>query len=192
MNTETISVNKCEIEIFAEKKTYHGKPSGDRDGGEQSGVLRSFRVTSSDELNLICGLIEWAHSNPEVTPIDLLSGLGKHDNLRNRGRMILGINHEGNWIATIRALKYNPAKKYFTLHGVTEEELDGILGHSVRDFLLELGALQFGKKAEINGDLGRNTNQLAMVVAPGDIIPLAGMYTLTRALAVIKDFGYEY
>jgi hypothetical protein len=192
MNNETISVSKCEIEIFTEKKPYRGKPSGDRDGGEQSGFLRNFRVTSSDELNLMCGLIEWTNTDPEVTPIDLLSGLGKHDNLRNRGRMILGKDHEGNWVATLRALKYSPAKKYFTLHGVTEGELDELLGHSVRDFLLESGALKFGKKSEIDGDLGRNANQLAMVVAPGDITPLAVAYTVTRALAVIKDFGYEY
>lgn len=191
MTNETISVSKCEIEIFSEKKSYRGKPSGDREGGEQTGLLRNFRVTSSDKLNLMCGLIEWPNSDPEITPIDLLAGLAKHDNLRNRGRMSLGRDNDGNWVATLRALKYSPVKKYFTLHGVTEGELDEILGHSVRDFLLELGALRFGKKSEIDGDTGRNANQLAMIVAPGDIEPLAVAYTVTRALTVIKDFGYH-
>lgn len=191
MDNETISVSKCEIEIFSEKKSYRGKPSGDRDGGEQTGLLRNFRVTSSDKLNLMCGLIEWPNADPEITPIDLLSGLGKHDNLRNRGRMTLTKNKDGNWVATLRALKYSPAKRYFTLHGVTEDELDEILGHSIRDFLLEVGALKFGKKSEIDGETGRNANQLAIVVAPGHLEPLAVAYTVTRALAVIKDFGYH-
>ena len=137
----------------------------------------------------MCGLIEWPNANSEITPIDLLSGLEKHNNLRNRGRMTLDTNGDGNWLATIRVLKYSPVKKYFTLHGVSEIELDTLLGHSTRDFLLEVGALKFGPKSEIDGDSGRNANQLAMVVAPGAIEPLAVAYTITRALAVIKDFG---
>jgi hypothetical protein len=191
MNNETISVGKCEIEFFTEQKPYRGKPSGDREGGEQNGVLRNFRVTSSDELNLMCGLVEWPNAAPEITPIDLLSGLTKHDNLRNRGRMTLLHTSDGNWLASIRALKYNPAKKYFTLHGVSEIELNELLGHNLRDFLLELGALKFGLRSEIDGDTSRTANQLAMVVSPGAIEPLAVAYTVTRALAVIKDFGLD-
>lgn len=189
MGNEVISVGKCEIEIFTEKKAYRGKPSGDRDGGEQTGLLRNFRVTSSDELNLMCGLIEWPNSDPEVKPIDLLAGLGKHDNLSRRGSMSLGVNADGNWVATIRALKYNPEKKYFTLHGVNEAELDDLLGHSIRDFVLEVGAIKFGTKSEVDGDTTRSANQLAMVITPGAIEPLAIAYTVSRALAVIKDFG---
>ena len=189
MSNESISVSKCEIEFFTEKKPYRGKPSGDRGGDEQTGLLRNFRVTSSDELNIMCGLIEWPNAGAEITPIDLLSGLEKHNNLRNRGRMTLDTNGDGNWVATIRALKYNPVKKYFTLHGISESELDDLLGHGARDFLLEVGALKFGTKNEIDGDSSRNANQLAMVIAPGAIMPLAVAYTITRALAVIKDFG---
>jgi hypothetical protein len=188
---ETISVGKCEIEFFTEKKPYRGKPSGDRDGGEQSGTLRNFRVTSSDELNLMCGLIEWPNFAPEISPIDLLSGLGKHDNLRNRGRMALDFDSEGNWVATIRALKYSAEKNYFTLHGVTEPELDELLGHNLRDFVIQLGALKFGTKAETLGDSSRSANQIAMVVPAGSLEPLAVAYTVTRALAVIKDFGLQ-
>jgi hypothetical protein len=103
--------------------------------------------------------------------------------------MTLDTNGDGNWVATIRVLKYSPEKKYFTLHGVSAIELDTLLGHSTRDFLLEVGALKFGTKFEIEGDSGRNANQLAMVVSPGAIEPLAVAYTITRALAVIKDFG---
>ena len=154
-------------------------------------MLRNFRVTSSDELNLMCGLVEWPSAAPEITPIDLLSGLGKHDNLRSRGRMSLLNTRDGNWLAAIRALKYSPVKRHFTLHGVSEVELDDLLGHSLRDFVLELGALKFGTLAEIDDDTSRTANQLAMVVSPGSIEPLAVVYTVTRALAVIKDFGLD-
>jgi hypothetical protein len=191
MTNETISVGKCEIEIFTEKKPYRGKPASDRDGVEQLGSLRNFRVTSSDELNLMCGLIEWPNSMPEIKAIDLLSGLGKHNELKNRGGMSLVQAKDGNWLAAIRALKYNPLKKYFTLHGVSELELDDLLGYSLKDYLLDLGALRFGTRADIDSDSSRNKNQLAMVVSPGSIEPLAVAYTVTRALAVIKDFGLD-
>jgi hypothetical protein len=103
--------------------------------------------------------------------------------------MSLEVDSEGNWVATIRALKYSAEKNYFTLHGVSESELDDLLGHNLHDFVLGLGALKFGTKAEILGDSSRSANQIAMVVPAGSLEPLAVAYTVSRALAVIKDFG---
>ncbi len=88
---EVISISKCEIELLPGSKSYTGKPTSDRDQAtEQTGKLSTFRVTSSDELNLVAGLVEWPAASPEVKPIDLLGGLQKHGSLDNRGSMTLG------------------------------------------------------------------------------------------------------
>jgi hypothetical protein len=88
-------------------------------------------------------------------------------------------------------LKYNEEKKYFTLHGSSFEEIDGFLGQSFAQLLLELGALNVGTRREIDGETNKTANQIAMIVNPGDIRSLAMAYTVTRPLAVINDFGLE-
>ena len=161
------------------------------DGVEQTGKLTTFRVTSSDELNLIVGLIEWENDEPEVAPIDLISGLQKHNELIRRGRMSIKISQDGKWLVVLSALKYNPKKQYFTLHGGVLEDIDEYLGHSFKEIMMGSGALRFGTRREIDGDTSRSANQLAVVIEPGDIEALAIAYTITRPLAVINDYGLD-
>lgn len=187
-----ISVSKCEIEFLPGSKPYRGKPMAARDEGvEQVGKLTTFRVTSSDELNLIVGLIEWENDDPEVAPIDLLSGLQKHNELVRRGRMSIKLSHDGKWLVVLSVMKYSPAKQYFTLHGGLVDDIDFYLGHSFKEFLLDSGALRFGTRAEIDGDTSRTSKQLAVVIEPGDLETLAIAYTVTRPLAVINDYGLD-
>lgn len=187
-----ISISKCEIEFIPGSKPYTGKPTADRKVGvEQTGKLTTFRVTSSDELNLIVGLIEWPDADPEVTPIDKIAGLQKHNELVNRGRMSIKISHDGKWLIVLRVMKYSPTKKYFTLHDGILEDIDAYLGHSLKEIMLGSGALRFGTRGEIDGDTSRSANQLAVVIEPGDIEALALAYTITRPLAVINDYGLD-
>ena len=161
------------------------------DGFEQTGKLATFRVTSSDELNLIVGLIEWENDNPEVAPMDLISGLQKHNELVRRGRMSIKMSHDGKWLVVLSVMKYSPAKQYFTLHAGKLEDIDDYLGHNLKDVLMGSGALRFGTRAEIDGDTSKTANQLAVVIEPGDIETLAIAYTVTRPLAVINDYGLD-
>lgn len=187
---EIISISKCEIELLPGSKSYTGKPTSERDQAlEQTGQLRTFRVTSSDELNLLAGLVEWPDAAPEIKPIDLLGGLQKHSSLNNRGSMTLVHARDGSWLAPLRVMKYSPDKKYFTLHGATTDEIDEFLGQSFTDLLLEIGALKVGTRQEIDGETNKTAKQLAMLVTPGDLRTLAVAYTVTRPLAVINDFG---
>lgn len=173
-------------------KTYRGKPMATRkDGIEQIGKLTTFRVTSSDELNLILGLIEWENEDPEVVPIDLIAGLQKHRELSGRGRMAIKYSRDGKWLVVLSVMKYSPVKQYFTLHGGVLEDIDDYLGYSFKDLLIEAGALRFGTRAEIDGETSRAANQLAVVMEPGDIETLAIAYTVTRPLAVINDYGLD-
>jgi len=187
-----ISVSKCEIEFLPGSKPYRGRPMAARnDGAEQTGKLTTFRVTSSDELNLIVGLIEWENEDPEVAPIDLISGLQKHNELVRRGRMSIKISQDGKWLVVLSVMKYSPAKQYFTLHGGVLEDIDSYLGHSLKEFLLGSGAVRFGTRGEIDGDTSKTAKQLAVVIEPGDIETLAIAYTVTRPLAVINDYGLD-
>lgn len=158
---------------------------------DQTGQLQTFRITSSDELNLIVGLIEWEQNEPEVVPIDLISGLQKHQELSRRGRMAIKNTHDDKWLVVLSVLKFNPAKQYFTLHGGVLEDIDAYLGHSLKDFLMDSGALRFGTRGEIYDDTSRTSGQLAVVIEPGDIETLAIAYTVTRPLAIINDYGLD-
>lgn len=189
---QSISVSKCEINFLPDTKQYRGKPMSEgRDASEQTAKMTSFRVESSDELNLIVGLLEWPEANPEVKAIDLLGGLEKHNELSQRGRMAISPARDGNWLVVLSVLKYKAAKDRFTLHGGHLDEIDQYLGQSFEELLLEVGAMRVGTRAEIDEETSRTANQLAVVVTPGDIQTLAVAYTVTRALAVINDFGMD-
>lgn len=192
-NFESISVGGvCEITFDGETKDYRGKPVSERDNpSEQTAKLTTFRVTSSDELNLIAGLFEWPSNAPEIRPVDLLQGIAKHNELKRRGSISLVPARDGNLLAPLKVMKFNPDRGYFTLHGATEEEMDELLGHSFKAFLLEVGALDFGTRGSIDTETGKMRTQLAVKVKPGDLRTLALAYTLTRPVAVIKDFGME-
>lgn len=182
----------CEITFDGETKDYRGKPISEKASpSEQTAKLSTFRVTSSDELNLIVGLFEWPSNAPEVRPVDLLKGITKHNELKRRGSISLVPARDGNWLAPLKVMKFSPDRGYFTLHGASENEMDGLLGHSFKDFLLDVGALEFGTRATIDGETGNTRNQLAVKVIPGDLKTLALAYTLTRPVAVIKDFGMD-
>jgi hypothetical protein len=187
-----ISISKCEIEFIQGSKPYRGKPIAERKSGvEQVGKLTTFRVTSSDELNLIVGLIEWDKNEPEVEPIDLIAGLQKHRELENRGRMSIKLSKNGNWLVVLSVMKFSKEKQYFTLHGGVLQDIDEYLGYSFKELLMGSGAISVGTRSEIDGDTSRTANQLAVLIKPGDIETLALAYTVTRPLAVINDYGLD-
>lgn len=187
---DPISVGVCEVGFFEKASTYAGKSSGSRSQpDEMVAKLRRFKVESSDELELIAGLLEWPNGDVEVRPLQLLGGLQKHSALDNRGGMSVVPSRDGKWLAPLRVLKFNSERRYFTLHSVAIQEIDALLGHSFSDFLLEIGALRVGSRQVIDGETSRVASQLAMVIEPGDLLTLAVAYTVTRPLAVIHDFG---
>lgn len=190
--SEVISISKCEIELVPGTKGYLGTPMANRNSSAtEQGSLETFRVTSSDELNMMVGLIHWKESEPEVIPIELFSGLNKHQELMRRGRMSIGKSRDGNWLVILSVLKYNSIKDRFTLHGGHLDQIDEYLGQSFKELLLEVGAIRVGSRREIDAETSRAANELAAVVQPGDLRTVAVAYTVTRTLAVINDYGLE-
>ncbi len=191
--SEVISVSKCEIELIPGSKDYVGSPMANRNSSvTEQGSLSTFRVTSSDELNMMVGLIQWKESEPEVIPIEFFSGLNKHQELMRRGRMSIGSARDGNWLVILSVLKYNATKDRFTLHGGHLDQINEYLGQDLGALLLEVGALKVGTRREIDGETNsRVANELAVVVKPGDLRTVAVSYAVTRTLAVINDFGLD-
>jgi hypothetical protein len=188
----SISVGRCEVEFIPGTVAALGKPTSQRKGtAEQVSQLRTFRITSSDELNLIVGLYVWEAAAPEVRPIDLLGGLQKHNELKGRGGISLIISRDEKWLVPLRVLKYSGTKGYFTLQGASEDELDSILGHGFRELMMGLGAIKFGSREAIDEESNNKRNQLAMTVEPGNLEAIAIAYAVTRAQAVILDFGLD-
>jgi hypothetical protein len=140
---------------------------------------------------MMMGIIQWKESDPEVIPIELFSGLNKHQELMRRGRMSIGESADGKWLVTLSVLKYNSSKDRFTLHGGDLDQIDEYLGQSFKELLLEVGALRVGSRSEIDGETSRAAKQLAAVVQPSDLRTVAVAYTVTRTLAVINDFGID-
>jgi hypothetical protein len=55
--------------------------------------------------------------------------------------------------------------------------------------MLELGALRVGSRFDIDQETNRRKSYPAMVVPKGQIDSICAAFTVTRALALVKDFG---
>lgn len=191
-DNKVISISKCKIEFIPEEKTYSGKPISLRDeASEIVGRLITFRVTSTDLLDLMVGLVRWPTGDNEIKPIELFNGLEKHQQLERKGLIDIKIARDGNWLVPLRTLKFNSEKRYFTLVNAPISDIDKFLGASFESLLSSAGAKKFGTRQVIDGETNRTANQLAMIIEPDNIEALAIAYTVTRPLAVIMDYGIQ-
>jgi hypothetical protein len=187
---EKMQVNRCSIEFIDGEVAYEGRPT-DSNRGEsttQVGKLSKFRVTTTDTLNQIFGLIEWPAARPEVCCIEMIDGLEKYERLEDAGRLTLMPQANGTWLADVRAMRYN-GRTYQTLGSVSEEELEELTGQVPKDFFASIGCLGFGTREELVGDDSRKRNQLAVLVKAGDLQAIAGLFAATRVMAVMNDLG---
>lgn len=191
-DNKVISISKCKIEFILEEKTYRGKPmSMWGEANEIVGQLTTFRVTSTDLLDLMTGLIRWPNGDNEIKPIELFHGLEKHQQLVRKGQIDIQIARDGNWLVPLRTLRFNPDLRYFTLVNAPVSDIDKFLGESFENLLFSAGVEKFGTRRVIDGETNKSANQLAMIIEPGNIEALAIAYTVTRPLAVIMDYGIQ-
>ena len=185
-----MKVNRCTIEFIDGEVAYEGRPTDSprEDKSVQVGKLRKFRVTTTDALNHIFGLIEWPGARPEVCSIEMISGLEKYERLEGAGRLTLIPQSNGTWLADVRALRYN-GRDHQTLAAVSEAELQELAGHEPGEFFKQIGCLGYGTRADLVGDDSRKRNQLALLVKAGDIQAIAGLFAATRVMAVMNDLG---
>jgi hypothetical protein len=187
-----VAVGKAAIEFLESNVDYFETPMAPLDpddNSEQKGSVSKFRITTTDDLDMVLGLVTWPAAKPEVRSIEFIDGLKKYERLSKAGRMgILPFDEAGYWVAELRAMKIatNP---WATLNAVTLEELSVMAQSDAASLLIENGALELGSRAELFGDNSRRKNYLAMKCKPGDTRAVAVAFALTRVLPVMHDFG---
>jgi hypothetical protein len=173
-----IAVGKAQIEFLESGVSFTEKPMSPNkgfEGLEQGGTVDKFRVTTTDDLDMIFGLVEWPNANLEVRHLETLDGLEKYKRLENAGRLGVGVYQDSFWYAELRAMKH-AAKDWATLNQVS---------------LTELGEMLEGdaEKAELAGDTSNRKNNLAFMCEIGNKSAVAVAFTLSRVLPTMYDFG---
>lgn len=187
-----VAVGKAAIEFLESNVDYFETPMAPLDpdeNSEQKGSVSKFRITTTDDLDMVLGLVTWPAAKPEVRSIEFIDGLKKYERLSKAGRMgILPFEAAGYWVAELRAMKI-ATNSWATLNSVTLEELSTMAQSDSASLLIENGALELGSRAELFGDNSRRKNYLAMKCKPGDTRAVAVAFALTRVLPVMHDFG---
>lgn len=183
-------VNRCTIETLDEEIQFEDKPMNPTEGAQpiQVGRLKRFRITTTDTLNFVFGLVEWPDARPEVRPIEMIDGLEKYKRLESAGRWSLIPQPDGSWLGEVNALRYN-GRDYQTLASVSEGELEDLVGESPDSFFARVGCLAYGTREEISSDESRTRGKRAVKVRAGDLKAIAAVFAATRVMAVMNDLG---
>jgi hypothetical protein len=185
-----LSINKAVVETLASGVKIFDVPMDPKAEGEKlAGEATLFRITTSDTMDATFAFTTWDQFIPDIRIHSFDSGLEKHERLKSAGRMSVLSSRDGNWLVELTALKYSSEKGRPTLSAPTFEELDYLASQDFSQLMLDLGALRVGPRLEIDQEDSRRKNYPAMVVPNGDIEPILAAFTVTRVLALVKDFG---
>jgi hypothetical protein len=186
-----IEVGKAEIEFLESGGIFTEKPMSPHKGfnkeDEQTGRVSKFRVTTSDGLNMVFGLVYWPHANLEVRHLETINK-SKYERLEGAGRLGVAKSGDSLWLAELRAMKY-AAKERSTLNSVSLEELSSMVEEDAESLLIKHGALKLGTKGEIAADTSTRKNYLSFTCETGNETAIAVAYTVTRVLPIMHDFG---
>jgi hypothetical protein len=184
-----MKIGKAEFEFLSLNQPFLGKPMsviGDAPT-EQTGTISKFRVTTTDQLDLVAGVITWPNALPEVKAIEMTQGEEKYERLISSGRLSLLTPSEGKWLGQLRAIKFNPATRKENLASISLEELQVF---SQNEFLPALTArARVGTRAELVNETNKMAGSLAFLCDANDVTACAIAYTGTRVLAVMYDYG---
>lgn len=187
-----MKVNRATIELVAGTSPIADKPMHIYDGAdeEQLGFVQKFRITTTDDLDFIFGLVTWPSARPEVRAIELVEGLSKYERLVNAGRLSLIPVDQNQWLAEVNVMKFNGRDRQ-TLNRPTPYELDFLAGGDAQKLLLDCGVKRVGTREELVGDTSTKRNALAVIVGVGDVKAISATFALTRVMAVMYELGLE-
>ena len=184
-----MKIGKAEFEFLSLNQPYLGKPmapSGNAPA-EQTGTISKFRVTTTDQLDLVAGVITWPNALPEVKALEMTQGEEKYERLIGSGRLSLLTPGDGKWLGQLRAMKFNPASGKENLASITLEELQFF---SQNEFLPAMNErAKIGTRAQLANETNRNAGSLAFLCDANDVTACAIAYIATRVLAVMYDYG---
>jgi hypothetical protein len=190
-NFQKLTISLATIELLDEEQNFEGVPISSESKETEVGKLRTFRVTTSDTLVLKVGVVAWPSGLLDVIPYEKVQGLMKHDFLESRGRTSLYVQDNGDWMFVLRALKWNEKQQKPNLADATLDQLSELAEQDFEELLKSQGAKGVGTREELVGETNRNRFQLAMLIDPHNMEAIAAAFTVTRVLAVVKDFGME-
>ena len=187
-----MQVNRCEVEIIEGVFPIADKPMSllENAPAEQQGTMQKFRITTTDDLDHIFGLITWPQARPEVRSVEFVDGLSKYKRLEGAGRWSFIPLENGTWLGELNIMKFNGNDRP-TLCRPTTLELDQLAGGPMREALISYGALNFGTREELVGDTTRQRNSPAILVNAGDILPIAAAFAATRVMAIMYEVGLQ-
>lgn len=188
-----IEVGKAQIEFLESGGPFTMKPMSPHkgfEGLEQTGTVDKFRVTTTDDLDMVFGLVAWPNASLEVRHVETIDGLEKYKRLESAGRLGVGVFQDLFWYAELRAMKY-AAKDWATLNPVSLAELGELLEGNAEKLLIDSGVLKLGTKDELVGDKSNRKNYLTFTCEVGDKEAVAVAFTLSRVLPIMYDFGMD-
>lgn len=190
--TLAIVVGKAQIEFLESNAPFSEKPLADYRNGEPEmlGTVSKFRVTTTDDLNMVFGIVSWPNETSDVRWIETIDGLAKYKRLENAGRLSISANGPAGRLVQLRAMKY-AEPGVANLKQVSLDELDEMLGSNSEELLRKYGAREIKTKAELVGDKSTHKNSLALTCEKDNDEVIAVAFTLTRVLAIMHDFGQE-
>jgi hypothetical protein len=189
-----VKVGKAQIDFLGEAVPFAGKPMALHSDSpdEQLGVVNKFRVTTTDQLDFVFGVVRWPEANPEVIFFEAIDGESKYESLTHAGRLGVLPNFGDFWLFDLRAMKYNQVTKKTNLAGAVVEKLDVFVDGDSIQVLKNHGALGIGTREQLVGETNKKRNQLAMTCKVDDIEAVAVAFTVTRVLAIMKDYGHNF
>lgn len=187
-----MKINRCEIEIIDGDFPIVDKPMSPDDGciGEQVGSLKKFRITTTDDLDHVFGLVTWPNARPEVRSVEFVDGLSKYKRLENAGRWSFIPVDQGKWLGELNVMKYNGQERP-TLCRPTPAELDYLAGEEASNLFIKTGALKVGTREVLIGDQTRQRNAPALIFNAGDVAAIAAAFSVTRVMAIMYELGLE-
>jgi hypothetical protein len=185
-----LSINKAVVETLDSGVKIFDVPMDPKAEGEKvNGEATLFRITTSDTLDATFAFTIWDKFIPDIRIHSFDSGLEKHERVKSAGRMSVLASRDENWLVELTALKHSPEKGRPTLRAPKFQELDELASQDFSQLMLDLGALRLGTRLEIDQEDSNRKNYPAMVVPVGEIEPILAAFTVTRVLALVKDFG---
>lgn len=187
-----MQINRCKIELISGAFSLEDNPVSPDAGvsGPQVGSLLKFRITTTDDLDHVFGLVTWPNARPEVRSVEFVDGLSKYKRLEGAGRWSLIPVGKGQWLGELNIMKYNGQERP-TLCRPTTEELNQLAGGDAQALLLQHGALKVGTREALIGDQTRQRNSPALLVREGDVTAIAAGFAVTRVMAIMYELGLE-
>jgi len=144
-------IGKAAFELTSMASSYLGTPAGQ--SAEAPGEVTTYRVTTTDQLNLLFGIVVWQGFSPEVIPVEFVDGESKYERLANAGRISV-IEFGSFWIMELNAMKFNPVNNRVNLASASLDNLSYFAGTRIESVFQNLEAT---KSAPANHFTGRQT-----------------------------------